>query len=71
MSTSTKNAGNPWMKNEQQKKKPRQNPVNGTSKSEKKFKEVQEKLQASVKKHIKEYDSSSEEEELESNSILG
>jgi hypothetical protein len=37
-----------------------------------KFQEAQARLQASVKKHIKqEYDSSSEEEELESESILG
>jgi hypothetical protein len=37
-----------------------------------KFQEAQARLQASVQKHIKqEYDSSSEEEELESDSILG
>jgi hypothetical protein len=37
-----------------------------------KFHEAQARLQASVQKHIKqEYDSSSEEEELESDSILG
>lgn len=37
-----------------------------------KFQEAQARLQASVQKHIKqEYDSSSEEEELESDSIVG
>ena len=37
-----------------------------------KFQEAQARFQASVQKHIKqEYDSSSEEEELESDSILG
>jgi hypothetical protein len=37
-----------------------------------KFQEAQARLQASVQKHVKqEYDSSSEEEELESENILG
>jgi hypothetical protein len=67
---------NPWnqgggrgghIQNHATKKKPSPELVAQT-----KFQEAQARLQASVRKHIKqEYDTSSEEEELESDSILG
>lgn len=41
------------------------------SAAERKFKAVQEKMQQSAKKYTQDYESSSEEEELESNKILG
>lgn len=45
---------------------------NNHAKSENKFKEAQIKLQAAVQKHVKDYDSSSEEEDiLESNGLIG
>lgn len=39
--------------------------------SQVKFKEAQKKLQAAVQKYAKDYDSSSEEEELETDHIIG
>lgn len=51
------------------------NSVNNTQKnptpSEVKFKEAQAKLQEAVKKHVKDFESSSEEEELESEAVIG
>ncbi|KAJ8941972.1 hypothetical protein NQ314_010196 [Rhamnusium bicolor] len=66
---------NPWNKNIQQ-KKTKQNVSHNLEKpsptpSEVKFKEAQSKLQAAVKKHVKDYESSSEEEELESSNLIG
>lgn len=40
-------------------------------KSQLKFKEAQIKLQAAVQKHAKEFESSSEEEDVESDNIIG
>ncbi|XP_067003149.2 NF-X1-type zinc finger protein NFXL1 [Anabrus simplex] len=73
--------GNPWNRgghqsNQTRKKpggdpKPGKKPTSGPT-SEDKFREAQARLQASVQKHIKpDYESSSEEEELESDNILG
>lgn len=65
---------NPWNKNNQQKKsKPNTYNLEKSSPtpSEIKFKEAHSKLQAAVKKHVKDYESSSEEEELESNNLIG
>uniref|UniRef100_A0A1Y1M097 PHD-type domain-containing protein n=4 Tax=Photinus pyralis TaxID=7054 RepID=A0A1Y1M097_PHOPY len=59
---------NPWGKNQ-----PPRLDTNGknVNKSEQKFKEVQAKMQQAVQKHVKEWDSSSEEEEeLQTNSII-
>jgi hypothetical protein len=67
---------NPWSRgevrsgqnrNHDTKKKP-----NSEVEAQNKFQEAQARLQASVQKHMKQdYDSSSEEEDLESDSILG
>lgn len=64
---------NPWNKSTQQKKtKPNTyNLEKSPTPSEIKFKEAHSKLQAAVKKHVKDYESSSEEEELESNNLIG
>lgn len=63
---------NPWNKSTQQKKtKPNTyNLEKSPTPSEIKFKEAHSKLQAAVKKHVKDYESSSEEEELESNNLI-
>nr|XP_023021206.1 NF-X1-type zinc finger protein NFXL1 [Leptinotarsa decemlineata] len=64
---------NPWTKNVQQKRNVKAS-KNSISKpltsSELKFKEAQSKLQAAVKKHVKEYESSSDEEELDSGNLI-
>lgn len=71
MSRAPRNATNPWQRNQQQHKKSQHNSSPEVNKSEIKFKEAQKKLQAAVQKYVKEYDSSSEEEELETNNIIG
>ena len=69
--------GNPWNRGRGRGRgQQHNNVVNRISEpklsAQSKFQEAQARLQASVQKHLKqEYDSSSEEEELESNSILG
>lgn len=65
---------NPWNKNIQQKKsKPNTHNLEKSlpTPSEIKFKEAHSKLQAAVKKHVKDYESSSDEEELESINLIG
>ncbi|KAJ3662166.1 hypothetical protein Zmor_006522 [Zophobas morio] len=44
--------------------------VNSPTPAEQKFKEAQGKLQAAIRKHVQDYESSSEEEELESENII-
>ncbi|KAJ8964297.1 hypothetical protein NQ317_000093 [Molorchus minor] len=63
---------NPWNKNVDQNKR-KQNIPNLKSlptPSEIKFKEVQQKLQAAVKRHVTNYESSSDEEELETTNAI-
>ncbi|XP_050511644.1 NF-X1-type zinc finger protein NFXL1 [Diabrotica virgifera virgifera] len=60
---------NPWNQNVQNQPKKNKN-KNLPTPGEVKFKEAQAKLQASVKKHVKEYESSSDEEELESATLI-
>ncbi|KAJ8949737.1 hypothetical protein NQ318_005058 [Aromia moschata] len=66
---------NPWNKNPEGKKTKHgahNQEKNSPTPSEIKFKEAHSKLQAAVKKHVKDYESSSDEEELESaNAIEG
>lgn len=65
---------NPWTKNAAQFKKAKNVNVHksGPTPSELRFKEAQSKLQAAVKKHVEEYDSSSDEEEqLDSFNFIG
>lgn len=45
--------------------------ANSPTPAEVKFKEAHGKLQAAVRKHVQDYESSSEEEELESENIFG
>lgn len=77
-SNKVRNSENPWNKNKNPQARNVQKPQNGNSKtrnqpnsSEDKFKEAQRRLQEAVQKHVKEYDSSSEEEEVEAESIIG
>ncbi|CAH1115827.1 unnamed protein product [Psylliodes chrysocephalus] len=60
---------NPWNKNNQKQPKKKNDKISPTP-SEIKFKEAHAKLQAAVQKHVKEYESSSDEEELESSSLI-
>lgn len=62
---------NPWHKN-----RPTNNRTNGPNLKKptpaNKFQEAQKKLQEAVQKHIKDYDSSSDEDaELETNTVIG
>ncbi|CAH1179658.1 unnamed protein product [Phaedon cochleariae] len=59
---------NPWNKNVQPKKHSQNNKP--LPSSEAKFKEAHSKLQEAVRKHVKDYESSSDEEELESGSLI-
>ncbi|XP_050311895.1 NF-X1-type zinc finger protein NFXL1 [Anthonomus grandis grandis] len=61
----SKNKPNPWNKNKQPQNPPkkRQQTGNGDVSGRSKFQEAQIKLQSAVEKHLKEYESSSEEEE--------
>lgn len=43
----------------------------GATSTEVKFKEAQQKLQAAVEKYAKDYESSSSEDELESENVIG
>lgn len=66
---------NPWNKNNVSQKQ-RKNATNSTlgpnvNASEQKFKEAHTKLQNAVKKHIKDYESSSEEEDIDSTNLIG
>lgn len=67
---------NPWNKNVQQQKKNNSKSKSNVQKespssSDLKFKQAQSKLQASVKKHLEEYESSSDEEEqLDSSNFI-
>lgn len=64
--SSKKRETNVWNKTQDSK------PIKNTlTPAEIKFKEAHQKLQAAVKKHVKDYESSSEEEELESENIIG
>lgn len=65
--------GNPWNKNQNKNHRPGI-PDFYLTKTPNKFLEAQSRLQASIQKHLStgnEYESSSEEEDLESESILG
>lgn len=67
---------NPWNQNRNQPKKPKTKLENSPTPAQQKsadlkFKEAQKKLQAAVQKHVKEYESSSDEEELESKNVIG
>lgn len=77
-SNKVRNSENPWNKNKNSQARNDQKPQNGNpnarnqpNSSEDKFKEAQRKLQEAVQKHVKEYDSSSEEDEVEAESIIG
>lgn len=63
---------NPWNKNSHQKtkKQPVSTGPSLGSTGELKFKAAQQKFHDSVKKHIKEYESSSEEEDLDSSNVI-
>lgn len=65
-----KKTSNPWTQSVA-KKKPVPKRQNAPTSAEVRFKEAHGKLQAAVQKHIKDYESSSEEEELESENIIG
>ncbi|KAF5301721.1 hypothetical protein FQA39_LY10652 [Lamprigera yunnana] len=69
MSGRHKKSGNAWFKKESQ-----PNNLGGNqpkmNNSEIKFKQIHEKFQEAVKKHTKEFDSSSEEEELQTSDII-
>lgn len=60
---------NPW-KNTLPKKNQVETIKNKPSSSENKFKDAQKKLQDAVQKHIKEYDSSSDEEEIQADTVI-
>ncbi|KAK9887146.1 hypothetical protein WA026_020593 [Henosepilachna vigintioctopunctata] len=63
---------NPWNKNtdSRQPAKTAANTSGSNVSSESKFKDAQKKLQASVQKHIKEYESSSEEEDVSTSIVI-
>ncbi|RZC41660.1 NF-X1-type zinc finger protein NFXL1, partial [Asbolus verrucosus] len=67
-----KTDSNPWSKNQQIKNRKNNDNVfrNSPAPSEMKFNEAHGKLQAAVQKHVKDYESSSDEEELESEDII-
>lgn len=60
------NNKNPWHNNHHGAKKGL-----ASNNSEQKFKQAQIKLQAAVEKHAKDFESSSDEEELESENVIG
>lgn len=63
---------NAWNRASQQNNQ-KKNGVNGEANlknSEKKFKETQEKLKIAAQKHIKNYESSSDEDDLEADNII-
>lgn len=68
---SRKKTSNPWSQNVAKKKSPAPVRQSAPTPAEVRFKEAHGKLQAAVQKHIKDYESSSEEEELESENIIG
>lgn len=62
---------NRWQVNNGLHKKNIKDNASNVRNSELKFKEAQVKLQAAVQKHVKAIDSSSEEEDLESDNVIG
>lgn len=63
---------NPWNKNAQQKRSNKTSTVvkETSTPSDIKFKQAQSKLQAAVKKHLEDYESSDEEEQLDSSNFI-
>lgn len=69
-----KGPGNPWTKGKNVHRKANGGNSNlnkDVSKSEHKFKEAQKKLQAAVEKYANQYESSSDEEDLQTTDIVG
>lgn len=71
MSNQNQSNKNPWHLNNNGQHRKKNVKVVTNKNTELKFKEAQDKLQAAVHKHVKELDSSSEEEDLEADNVIG
>lgn len=71
MYNQNQNTKNPWFSNQNQNKKLTKQDVNNSKNSEQKFQQAHLKLQAAVQKYADKFESSSDEEELESVNVIG
>lgn len=67
---SAKKPTNCWVKNNLSQNKDQNTSKNVSNRTELKFKEAQRKLHAAVQKYVKDYDSSSEEEEVQAETVI-
>lgn len=62
---------NPWSSGKAKKPLNLAKQDSGSNETNQKFREAQAKLQDAVQKHVKDYESSSEEEDINSTDVLG